>query len=149
MTYRFKPIPARRVAIVGSRHITDYRTFAATVRPLLQPSDVIVSGGADGIDSLAARYARQNHHPLVVHPVDMTLVKQKELEGLERRAAYAHAANHRNQLIVDDSDVMLAVMCDHSRGTPDSLRRMRTKLGIDTRSTDLRVVSWLWDCGRP
>lgn len=148
VTYRYQPARPRRVAIVGSRHLTDYRSFCATVRPLLRSDDVIVSGAADGIDTLARRYARQNNHELIEHPVDLAKVREYELSGMDRNAAYGRAAHERNQLIVDDSGVMIAIMCDHSRGTPNSLRRMRAKLGIDVRSIDTRVVSYVWECGK-
>jgi hypothetical protein len=136
------------VAIVGSRHLTDYRQFCSTIRPLIRPDDVIVSGAADGIDSLARRYANQNGHALIEHPVDQSLVSRYESEGMDRRAAYGRAAHERNQLIVDDSDRMIAILCEHSKGTPNSLHRMRTKLGIDGRTMDIRVVSYLWPCDR-
>ena len=138
----------RHVAIVGSRHITDYRRFALTIRPQLNPSDVIVSGGADGIDTLAARYARQNGHTLVEHPVDLQAVRRREAEGMDRIAAFAAEANLRNQLIVDQSDRMIAIACDHSKGTYDSLRRMRRKVDPRMGGNLLWVVEYLWDCPR-
>lgn len=147
--HQFTPTRARHVAIVGSRHITDYRTFAATIRPLLRPSDVIVSGGADGVDTLAARFARQNGHQHIEHLPDQQLVKQKMSEGMDRNAAYGFAAHARNSLIVRDSDVMIAIACDHAKGTYDSLRKMRTKLGIESyRTADARVLTYLWECSR-
>ena len=146
---------SRRVAIVGSRHIHDYRVFCLHVRPLLRHDDILVSGGADGIDSLARRYARQNAHQFVEFPVDLKLVQKYENElGMDRRSAYGRAAGERNQQIVDylvdPRDVMIAIRCPHSRGTPDSIarmcRRMRS-MDLDPHSYSiLRLYSYNWDC---
>lgn len=141
----------RHVGIVGSRHLTDtyYREFCTAIRPLLRPSDVIVSGGADGVDTLARRYARQNRHEFIEHPVNDARVNELMAEH-DRTTAYAIAAHERNQLIVDDSDVIMAVKCQHSRGTLDTIKRMRRKLGLGDGQSDamMRLVVWLWDCNR-
>lgn len=147
---------SRRVAIVGSRHLTDYRTFCLHVRPLLHPTDIIVSGASEGggIDILARRYAHQNSHPLIEYPVDHALVAKYESEGLDRRAAYGRAAGDRNQQIVnhltDPRDIMIAIRCPHSRGTLDSITCMKRRLrnlDMDPESHSiLRLYSYLWSC---
>lgn len=157
MTFRYTPRPSRNVAIVGSRHLTDYRQFCRYVRPLIRAGDVIVSGDASGIDSLAKRFAAQNGHSYVGYPPDPKLIAQAESEGLDRRAAYGRAAYARNQQIVDhlvgESDIMIAIACPHSRGTPDTIARMSRRLrnmGVDPKSTQgiLYLYNWLWSCDR-
>jgi hypothetical protein len=147
---KFKPAEPRRVAIVGSRHLTDYARLAAAIRSLhiLRPGDVIVSGGANGIDTLVARFARQNGHELIEHQVDQALVAAKLVEGLDRTAAFAFAAHVRNSLIVRDSYSMIAIACDHSKGTYDSIRKMRAKLADDPTPGVTRLFHFIWECGK-
>lgn len=152
MSHKFNRTPiARRVAIVGSRHITDYRKFCQTVRPLVRPSDIIVSGGADGVDSLARRFAVHNKLKLVEHLPDHELVAAKVAEGLDRRQAYGVAAGARNTLIVNDCDVMIAIPCTHSRGTMDSIAKMKRKLRDlpvgSPPEMGIHLYYYLWDCG--
>lgn len=151
MTYRYTFISTRprRYALVGSRHLVDYREFACVIRPHLRPTDILISGAADGIDSLAARYARQNHHQMIEHPVDLSRVRELELEGKPRNVAYGIAAGERNQLIVNDADRMIAIACPHSKGTYDSIRRMRKKLEamtLDSRVDAMRILFYIWAC---
>lgn len=145
----------RRVAIVGSRHLSDYREFCSLIRPHVRAGDVIVSGGAAGIDSLAARFARQNHHELIEHRVDDARVYELQVE-YPREKAFAIAANERNQRIVDElngadgRDVMLAIKCQHSRGTLNSIALMRKHLGLGDREhcPRMRLVVWQLACGK-
>lgn len=155
--FRRTSLEPRRAAIVGSRHINDYRTFCTHIRPLILPTDIIVSGASEGggIDILARRFARQNSHRLVEFPVDHTLIAKYEADdNMDRRAAYGRAAGDRNQQIVnyltDPRDIMIAIRCQHSTGTPDTIARMTRRLrnlDIDPQSHSiLRLYSYLWDC---
>ncbi len=153
MAGKFRAYSPRHVAIVGSRHLVDYRKLCTTIRPLLRPDDIIVSGGADGIDSLAERYARQNGHKFICFKPDQALIAAKIAEGMTREQAYGFAALARNTQIVDRSDVMFAIACDHSKGTLDSYRKMKVKLrdlGYDTAMVGgvIRLFLYLWPCGR-
>lgn len=154
--FRRASLDPRNVAIVGSRHVDDYRTFCQHVRPLLQPTDVIVSGACEsgGVDILARRYANQNNHRLVEYPVDHKLIAKYESEGMNWRAAYGRAAHDRNQQIVNhltsQRDIMIAIACPHSTGTVDSValmcRRLRS-MDIDPQSHSiLRLYSYRWEC---
>ena len=58
--------------VVGSRSFSDYPLLRDRLDTLLKNQDrvVIVSGGAKGADSLAARYANERGFPFVEFPAD-------------------------------------------------------------------------------
>ena len=89
-----------RLAVIGSRNCPDLDISGYVDCR----TDTIVSGGARGADMLARNYARQN---------GLTLV-----EYLPEYGKYGRRAPiMRNILIVDNSDVVLALWDGHSRGT--------------------------------
>ena len=76
----------------------------------------IVSGGAKGADSLAAAIARAIGLPLIEHPPDWD--KHGKAAGFVR-----------NQLIVQDADVLVAFFGpgDETKGTNHTIRMARKK----------------------
>jgi len=108
------------LAIVGYRdfhdfefvekHIDDY--IASKGKP-----DKIVSGGADGIDSLAEMYAKNHNIPIIVHPADWTKYGKQ-------------AGPLRNQLIINDATHMIAFPSSNSKGTFHTIGLAKKK-GID------------------
>ena len=92
------------VAIVGSREFTDGRVIRASIERL-RPT-TIVSGGARGADSLGAFWARELSIPTIIHLPDW--------DRFGKSAGY-----RRNELIVRDSDMVLAFFAPgpRSRGT--------------------------------
>ena len=95
------------MAVVGSRGV---KSCAALARRLaeLEPAEV-VSGGAAGVDALAASWARANRVPL------------REL--LPDYAAHGDGAPHvRNAAIVAAADLVLVVWDGASRGTLSAAR---------------------------
>lgn len=79
---------------------------------------VIVTGGAEGVDTIAETYAMRNRLSRIVHEPNY------RDEGVNKRAAPVI----RNQLIVDDCDVMLAwPKPSRTGGTEDAIRRMMKK----------------------
>ncbi len=95
------------VAVIGSHSISH-----ADIGKLL-PKGVtrVISGGAKGVDSLAAQYAKEHNIPLRVLRPDY------------KRYFYYRAPLERNQLIVDAADVIVAVWDGRSTGTKDSIIR--------------------------
>ena len=93
-----------RVAIVGSRDWNDWDALDKTLLSLDKTKDVIISGGARGVDSMAAHLAKKYGFKVVVHPADW------DRDG--RSAGYI-----RNEEIVLDSDIVLAFWDGESRGT--------------------------------
>ncbi|KKN54356.1 hypothetical protein LCGC14_0593340 [marine sediment metagenome] len=96
------------IAVVGSRTFTDYNTVCKVLDNYADTSDTIVSGGAKGADSLARRYANEHGLKLIEHLPDW------KIHG--RVAGFI-----RNELIVDDADVMIAFWDGQSRGTQHSI----------------------------
>jgi predicted Rossmann fold nucleotide-binding protein DprA/Smf involved in DNA uptake len=93
-------------AIVGSRNFDDYEK----VKEVLKDADIskIVSGGADGADSLGEKYAKEHDIELVTYLPDW---KQ-----------YGKAAGMiRNKLIINDADVVIAFWDGVSKGTANSI----------------------------
>ena len=88
-----------RIAVVGSRTIK-----TIDLAQHLPLCDEIVSGGADGVDTCAADYARRNSIKLT--------------EFLPQYARYGRAAPIiRNREIVDYADKILVFWDGHSKGT--------------------------------
>ena len=93
-----------KIAVVGSRDIT-----VADIGRYISDGEEIVSGGAVGIDSCAAEYARKNGIKLTVF-----------LPQYER---YGRAAPIvRNKEIVDYADKIIAFWNGSSKGTLSVIR---------------------------
>ena len=88
------------VAVVGSRSITD----ADLAKYIPQDATCLVSGGAEGVDTLAERYAKEHGIPIrVIRP-------NYELYG-------KHAPILRDKQIVECADLVVAVWDGVSTGT--------------------------------
>ena len=100
-----------KLAIVGSRTISDINlSDYITEKP-----DTIISGGARGIDTLAAEYARQNGIELI--------------EYIPNYNKYGRSAPIiRNRQIIEACDKVLAIWDGQSHGTLNSIN-LAKKLG--------------------
>ena len=89
-----------KLLVAGSRGISDF-----DLSPYIsQDVDVIISGGANGIDSLAERYAD-------VHRLSKYILRP-------RYDLYGRAAPlKRNEQMVDMADSVLVIWDGHSKGT--------------------------------
>jgi hypothetical protein len=107
------------LAVIGSRHFADYALLEATLdglllADLLPAISTIVSGGAQGADSLAARYARERGLHL--------------LEFIPDYATYGRRAPLvRNQRIVEAAEALVAFHDGQSRGTLHALRQAQRR----------------------
>ena len=100
-----------KLAIIGSREISDINIADY----LTETPTKIISGGAKGIDTLAAEYAKKNNIPFTEHLPDYN--------------KYGRAAPIiRNRLIVQDADKVIAFWNGKSRGTLSSIN-MAKKMG--------------------
>lgn len=110
----------KRIAIVGSRNFHDYERFKLHVDSILcseqhDASDyVIISGGAQGADTLAERYAKEKGYELVVY--------RPNWKTYGKRAGIM-----RNTDIINDADMCIAFPSKSGRGTQDSIRKSKTK----------------------
>ena len=94
-----------KIAIIGSReHGNINFEQELNNRLLVFANDTIISGGARGIDTLAAMYARKHGMKL--------LEFRPDYETFGRGATFV-----RNRLIVDMADVVVAFWNGTSRGT--------------------------------
>ena len=102
----------RKIAVIGSRHFTDYDRLERVLQPWLPAH--IISGGAKGADALAEQLARENKLPITVIKPDW---KQ-----------YGRGAGPiRNRTIVDTADLVIAFWDGKSRGTASALNYARAK----------------------
>lgn len=104
-----------KIAIIGSRECSNI-DFVGNLEAVLNVSkdDTIISGGAKGIDTLAANYAKENNLNLI--------------EFLPDYKKNGRAATFiRNREIVDNSNVVVAFWNGNSKGTKYTLDYARKK----------------------
>ena len=104
-----------KIAIVGGRNFNDYELLEKTLNEYIENKtflNAIVSGGADGADILAEKYAKELG-------VDM-IVFRPDYKKFGRFAAL-----QRNTEIIKNSDVVFAFWDGKSRGTYDSIKKAR------------------------
>lgn len=94
-----------KLLIVGSRSIQDFDLSAY----ISENTELIISGGAQGVDTLAEKYADENKlSKLILRP---------------QYALYGKAAPIvRNQKMVEIADAVLVVWDGKSRGTMSTIR---------------------------
>ena len=101
-----------RLAIVGSREFGNYDLLCAEVAKIQQTQkiDLVVSGGAQGADTLAKKFAAKNRIPL--------------MEFLPDYSRYGRGAPlQRNSLIFKNADWLLSFVTATSKGTWDTIRK--------------------------
>ena len=93
------------VAILGSRDFNNYELLKNRIDKILIDKNVeqLISGGANGTDKLAEKYASDNNYQIKVIKPDW---KKGKWAGLER-----------NSEIIEQSDIVIAFWNGISRGT--------------------------------
>lgn len=121
------------LGIVGTRHKVDQRVLVAAAQAAeagvwdrwLKITETIVSGGEKnqerGVDAFAATYAVERRFALTEFPQSV------------EQGSFTERCHARNQKIADASDVLLAIPCQHSRGTYDTINRFVRKPGNELR----------------
>lgn len=107
-----------RIAIIGSRTFANTKLLAKIMEEYVGRATLIVSGGADGADKMGARWARKNGIPTRVFEPD--------------HKKYKHAYHHRNRLIVENCDLVVAFWDGRSTGTEYTIGYAR-RLGVEVR----------------
>ena len=92
-----------KIAVIGSRDFKDFKLVCKVMEEYRTVITVLVSGGAAGADSLGARWARKAGITTEIHEPD------------HRR--YKHAYHHRNRLIAESADLIVAFWKNGSSGT--------------------------------
>ena len=111
-----------KVAIVGSRQYNDYQSFKNYMNGFKKAIqiDMIISGGANGVDSMAYKYAIEYGITFVCHP-------PKPEEG------FPQAFFRRNLRIVEQSECVIAFPKGKSAGTRHSIslaKKLNKKLFV-------------------
>lgn len=101
-----------KLAIIGSRTITDKNLVFDLIANEITKYHItkIVSGVANGPDKIGIEYARENNIPYE--------------EFLPDWEQYGKSAGFiRNQTIIDNADIILAIWDGTSKGTLDSINK--------------------------
>lgn len=116
-----------KVAIIGSRTFRSFSILEKRMDFYLRdqnPEDItIISGGANGADTLARIYAKEKSYKMIEHLADWD--KHGKAAGFIR-----------NKLIVDDADVLVAFWDGRSKGTLSSIDLAKKK-GIPVRIVEI------------
>ncbi|MBQ4616589.1 MAG: DUF2493 domain-containing protein [Mailhella sp.] len=104
-----------KLAVIGSRSFHDYDWLELCLLRSFRIADIeaVITGGAQGADALAARFASLHSIPLTVIAADWALHGKK-------------AGPIRNTDIVRQCDALAAFWDGHSAGTRDSIAKART-----------------------
>ena len=103
-----------KLAIVGSRTFNDYSLLLEAIENTIsnETIDLIISGGAEGADKLAEKYAKENNIPLQIFKPDWK--------------KYGKAAGPiRNELIIQNADLVIAFWDGESKGIQSSINLAR------------------------
>ncbi|MCF7857901.1 MAG: DUF2493 domain-containing protein [Candidatus Cloacimonetes bacterium] len=96
-----------RLAVIGSKDFNDYQKLVSILNQI-SGITTIVSGAAQGTDTMAARYAREHNLKLMEFPPDFK--KNRE-----------EAKHIRNPKIVENCDNLVAFWTDKCEGTKCTL----------------------------
>ena len=115
-----------KVAVIGSRGFADYGIVKDYLDRLNAMRDitVIISGGAQGADSLGERWADENRVAKRVYEAKWRDLTHQDTLVKVNSSGYrydARAGFRRNRDIVDAADVILAFWNMSSPGTGDSI----------------------------
>lgn len=114
-----------RVIIAGSRHCHDYDVVCQAVRDSGFDITTVISGGADGVDSLGERYASEHGIPCERHPADW--------------GKYGRAAGPiRNREMAQCADALIAVISGTSKGTRNMIK-LANDAGLSVYVTEVEV----------
>lgn len=116
-------MPDLKVAVIGSRSFTSYKLFCNKLYELLgNTRPHFISGGAEGPDSMAQKYAQEMGYSITIHYPDW-LSHQPSDPGKKNPAAMI-----RNRRIIEECEWVIAFYDDESPGTRGALE-MAERLG--------------------
>jgi len=127
-----------KLAIIGSRTIHAERAkeiITQTIEKAKNKITEIVSGGANGVDSGARNYAIQNNIKITEY------LPCYKMHG--KRAPLI-----RNNVIIENSDVMLAIWDGKSKGTAYTIKRAQ-KLGLKVHIIKVKANKEYYDGNCP
>ena len=100
-----------KVAVIGSRTFADYSLLEKKLDTVPFPITEVVSGGARGADRFSIKYAKKRD--------------KAWKEFLPDHKKYRHPYHHRNRLIAEYCDVLIAFWDGHSTGTKYTIEYAR------------------------
>ncbi len=108
-----------KLAFIGSKEFTDYKKLKSNLNKINNISQII-SGGAPGTDTLAKKYAQENHIDFLEFPPDFSKYKKD-------------AKHIRDKLIVENCDKIIAFYdgkCEGTKYTLDYGKKLRKPIII-------------------
>lgn len=114
---------AMKVIIAGSRGVTDYKAVERAMKRSGFDVTEVFNGGADGVDALGARWARERR--IVVR----LFIAWWNVHGKA-------AGPMRNEEMAKEADALVAVWDGESRGTMDMIRR------AEAHKLPMKVYVW-------
>ncbi len=103
------------IAIVGGRDFNDYDKLEEVLFSSVAPEgDCIISGGANGADSLAKQFANENFIPFIEYPADWKNLGKS-------------AGRIRNAEIIAQADYLIAFWDGVSKGTKHTIDLAKEK----------------------
>jgi predicted Rossmann fold nucleotide-binding protein DprA/Smf involved in DNA uptake len=106
-----------KVAVVGSRTFSNYKLMESSLNGIENIKEII-SGGAVGADRLSEKYAKSRNLELVIFYPD--------------HKKYRSPYHHRNRLIAERCDLLVAFWNGHSTGTKYTINYAK-KIGKEVK----------------
>lgn len=121
-----------KIAIVGSRTITDYSLLEQIWNKLKlnHDSHIIISGAANGVDKIARDFALNNNLGLVEY--------RAEWEKYGKSAGFI-----RNKTIINECEICIAIWDGESKGTAHDIRlckEMKKRLYLYNTKPGKRIL---------
>src|SRR5271157_1375029 len=103
------------IAIIGSRNFFNYHFAEKKILEILEKDNInniknIISGGAEGADKIAEKFASRHNIPITIFKPDWKKLGRK-------------AGPIRNTKIIENSDIIIAFWDGKSTGTYDSIKK--------------------------
>ena len=119
-----------KVIVAGSRHITDYQLVSSVITNTINKYDIkvteIVSGCANGVDSLGEQWALENGvkvEPFDANWDDITVPNALIRTNKWGKEYNARAGFQRNERMAEYGDVLIVIWDGKSRGSKDMMDR--------------------------
>lgn len=118
-----------KIAIIGSRSFQNYNLLKFKLLPYRASITEICSGGANGADSLAEIYAKENNIPIKVFPAEWDNFEEPcNIKNNAQGKPYnALAGFNRNTKIIDYANFVVIFWDGKSPGTRDSMQKANKK----------------------
>jgi len=103
-----------RMIIAGSRDFVNYFMFKKLIQGHKDKITTVISGGAEGADSMGEQFARENGIPFEVYPADWDKYGRS-------------AGSIRNELMASKAEGLIAFWDGQSRGTKHMIDTAKKK----------------------